>query len=190
MLCACPRYGSDRVGPLCNHLILGSPCYHQLDRRPPRQKFSTIHKILQADLFDVRVQSITTTLSVRWPSWLWRQVKVTLAPTSWYGNVRGFKSHSHHFPQIQSGISFLHFFQAHFCRQVIFDWSSSRTWCGFCFYCIFHKPLCGEPVVQLSRLLKWTNRRSRWGKGGVGDYAVQRSTWSILWLVYYWCKWK
>ncbi|KAI0119287.1 hypothetical protein F4814DRAFT_411434 [Daldinia grandis] len=32
----------------------------------------------------------------RWPSWLWREVKVTLIPTSSWSNPRGFKSHSCH----------------------------------------------------------------------------------------------
>ncbi|KAI0435150.1 hypothetical protein F5Y09DRAFT_293818 [Xylaria sp. FL1042] len=30
----------------------------------------------------------------RWPSWLWREVKVTLTEFSSWSNPRGFKSHS------------------------------------------------------------------------------------------------
>ncbi|KAK8212438.1 hypothetical protein IWZ01DRAFT_266573 [Phyllosticta capitalensis] len=33
--------------------------------------------------------------TVRWPSWLWRQVKVTLISDSWWGNPREFESRPH-----------------------------------------------------------------------------------------------
>lgn len=51
-----------------------------------------ILKIIYEYLSEVRQ------LTARWPSWLWRQVKVTLALTLLMGVFpRGFKSHSRHF---------------------------------------------------------------------------------------------
>ncbi|WDK13094.1 hypothetical protein CGRA01v4_04375 [Colletotrichum graminicola] len=39
----------------------------------------------------ISIQSKTSSLE-GWPSWLWRQVKVSLTSVSWWGNPREFES--------------------------------------------------------------------------------------------------
>src|SRR6478752_2247620 len=41
------------------------------------------------------INALSSSKSVRWPSWLWRQVKVNLNTNSWWSNPPGFESQSH-----------------------------------------------------------------------------------------------
>ena len=45
-------------------------------------------------------------MKVRWPSWLWRQVKAYLSIDSWSRKGRGFESHSDHFFLLVSRTAF------------------------------------------------------------------------------------
>ena len=47
---------------------------------------------------------------MRWPSWLWRQVKVFLTSNSWSRKWRGFESHSHQYRPLVERVSGVIFF--------------------------------------------------------------------------------
>lgn len=81
---------ASRTSPTYN------PCVHMIFSDDFVDSFRFCCFVLQSDIScKFAISHRTTNQMVRWPSWLWRQVKVILTLYSWSRKWRGFKSHSH-----------------------------------------------------------------------------------------------